>query len=181
MPLRSLYQWSDGGPCKWPETDEFHCFFSSPLFRGVIYVIYMLYVISIPSWEPITCPFPKYFLSRWIFRLSISVGICFLLPFPGLPTGDKPPVASPRFFAFQSWGLCVLPCGSWIPWSNELQRVPWDCMSTLVESINLENLVYHFFRQLWLVLGVKLMEIHSNLFSMKNWMGLSSQWTPNVQ
>ena len=30
---------------------------------------------------------------------------------------------------------------------------------------NLENLVYHFFRQLWLVLGVKLMEINSNWFS----------------
>ncbi len=29
----------------------------------------------------------------------------------------------------------------------------------------LENLVYHFFRQQWLVLGVKLMEINSNLFS----------------
>ena len=29
----------------------------------------------------------------------------------------------------------------------------------------LENIVYHFFRQLWLVLGVKLMEINSNLFS----------------
>ena len=29
----------------------------------------------------------------------------------------------------------------------------------------LENLVYHFFRQLWLVLGVKLMEISSNWFS----------------
>ncbi len=29
----------------------------------------------------------------------------------------------------------------------------------------LENLVYHSFRQLWLVLGVKLMEINSNLFS----------------
>ena len=29
----------------------------------------------------------------------------------------------------------------------------------------LESLVYHFFRQLWLVLGVKLMEINSNLFS----------------
>ena len=27
--------------------------------------------------------------------------------------------------------------------------------------------VYHFFRQLWLVLGVKLMEINSNLFSRK--------------
>ena len=32
----------------------------------------------------------------------------------------------------------------------------------------MENLVYHFFRQLWLVLGVKLMEINSNLFS--RWM-----------
>ena len=30
---------------------------------------------------------------------------------------------------------------------------------------DLENLVYHFFRQLWLVLGVKLMEINSNWFS----------------
>ena len=29
----------------------------------------------------------------------------------------------------------------------------------------LENLVYHFFRQPWLVLGVKLMEINSNWFS----------------
>ena len=29
----------------------------------------------------------------------------------------------------------------------------------------LENLVYHFYRQLWLVLGVKLMEINSNVFS----------------
>ena len=29
----------------------------------------------------------------------------------------------------------------------------------------LEDLVYHFFRQLWLVLGVKLMEINSNWFS----------------
>ena len=29
----------------------------------------------------------------------------------------------------------------------------------------LENLVYHFLRQLWLVLGVKLMEINSNWFS----------------
>ena len=28
----------------------------------------------------------------------------------------------------------------------------------------LENLVYHFFRQLWLVLGVKLLEINSNWF-----------------
>ena len=31
--------------------------------------------------------------------------------------------------------------------------------------IYLENIMYHFFRQLWLVLGVKLMEINSNLFS----------------
>ena len=33
------------------------------------------------------------------------------------------------------------------------------------ENAYLENLVYHFSRQLWLVLGVKLMEINSNLFS----------------
>ena len=32
----------------------------------------------------------------------------------------------------------------------------------------LETIVYHFFRQLWLVLGVKLMEINSNLFSRWN-------------
>ena len=30
---------------------------------------------------------------------------------------------------------------------------------------DLENIVYHFFRHLWLVLGVKLMELNSNLFS----------------
>ena len=29
----------------------------------------------------------------------------------------------------------------------------------------LENIEYHFFKQPWLVLGVKLMEINSNLFS----------------
>ena len=29
----------------------------------------------------------------------------------------------------------------------------------------LQNIVYHFFRQLWLVLGVKLMETNSNLLS----------------
>ena len=29
----------------------------------------------------------------------------------------------------------------------------------------LENLVDHFFRQLWLVLGVKFMDINSNLLS----------------
>ena len=34
-----------------------------------------------------------------------------------------------------------------------------------MNSSFLENLVYHFFWQLWLVLGVKLMEINSNLFS----------------
>ena len=32
-------------------------------------------------------------------------------------------------------------------------------------NINLENIVYHVFKQLWLVLGVKLMEINSILFS----------------
>ena len=32
-------------------------------------------------------------------------------------------------------------------------------------DVYLESLVYHFFRQLWLVLGVKLMEINSNWFS----------------
>ncbi len=34
---------------------------------------------------------------------------------------------------------------------------------TVINS--LANLVYQFFSQLWLVLGVKLMEINSNLFS----------------
>ena len=34
-----------------------------------------------------------------------------------------------------------------------------------VIRVYLESLVYHFFRQLWLVLGVKLMEINSNWFS----------------
>ena len=33
------------------------------------------------------------------------------------------------------------------------------------KSRYLENLVYHLFRQLWLVLGVRLMEINSNWFS----------------
>ena len=40
----------------------------------------------------------------------------------------------------------------------------WEKMVS-IEDDSLENLVYHFFRQLWLVLGVKLMEINSNWFS----------------
>ena len=40
----------------------------------------------------------------------------------------------------------------------------------------LENLVYHFFRQLWLVLGVKLLEINSNWFS-KYWRNKAHQTT----
>ena len=44
-----------------------------------------------------------------------------------------------------------------------------DCLlkpSTVRGNDRLENIgKYHFFRQLWLVLGVKLMEINSNLFS----------------
>ena len=40
---------------------------------------------------------------------------------------------------------------------------------------NLENLVYHFFRQLWLVLRVKLMEINSNWFSRKTFLLASRQ------
>ena len=46
---------------------------------------------------------------------------------------------------------------------------PWKSTtfpSTGAGSLNhqqyLENIVYHFLRQLWLFLGVKLMEIHSN-------------------
>ena len=40
-----------------------------------------------------------------------------------------------------------------------------DRFTNYILSWYLENLVYHFFRQLWLVLGVKLMEINSNWFS----------------
>ena len=36
------------------------------------------------------------------------------------------------------------------------------CIESLTD--HLENIVYHFFRKLWLALGVKLMEINSNLF-----------------
>ena len=40
------------------------------------------------------------------------------------------------------------------------------CKPMIAHLFNcLENIVYHYFRQLWLVLGVKLMEINSNLFS----------------
>ncbi len=37
--------------------------------------------------------------------------------------------------------------------------------ANIIKKEHLENLVYHLFRQLWLVLGVKLMEINSNWFS----------------
>ena len=43
-----------------------------------------------------------------------------------------------------------------------------------ISSFNhLENMMYHNFRQLWLVLGVKLMEINSNLFSNHLFSGVS--------
>ena len=42
--------------------------------------------------------------------------------------------------------------------------VPFGFFFSLKSNI-LESLLYHFFRQLWLVLGVKLMEINSNWFS----------------
>ena len=48
-----------------------------------------------------------------------------------------------------------------------IQRLCVICrgLCTGVFGNHLENIVYHFFRQLWLVLEVKLMEINSNLFS----------------
>ena len=45
----------------------------------------------------------------------------------------------------------------------------WE-KSWIKNCVNLENIVYHFSRQLWLVLGVKLMEINSNLFSSKEFL-----------
>ena len=45
-----------------------------------------------------------------------------------------------------------------------LKRYCW-WQPEIRETHHLENIVYHFCRQLWLVLGVKLMEINSNLFS----------------
>ena len=56
-------------------------------------------------------------------------------------------------------------------WSG-LGGLGWRILKAFKEGIYyvyiyicLENLVYHVFRQLWLVLGVKLMEINSNWFS----------------
>ena len=46
-----------------------------------------------------------------------------------------------------------------------LATIPEKGQTKKLKESYLENLVYHFFRQLWLVLGVKLMEINSNLFS----------------
>ena len=49
------------------------------------------------------------------------------------------------------------------------------------KSIYLENIVYHFFRQQWLLLGVKLMEINSNLFSRYQFLvfnSLAVGWAP---
>ena len=56
----------------------------------------------------------------------------------------------------------VYPCERWAE-----SNTPRRCVSSngRVNSWYLENIVYHFFRQLWLVLGVKLREIITNLFS----------------
>lgn len=50
----------------------------------------------------------------------------------------------------------------------------------MIENSLLENIVYHFWRQLWLVLGRKFMEIYSNLFcrlnasqKILNWLALN--------
>ena len=44
--------------------------------------------------------------------------------------------------------------------------LPWKyVVAKTLKFTCLENIVYHFFRQLWLVLGVKLMEINSNMVS----------------
>ena len=57
-------------------------------------------------------------------------------------------------------------------WTNSSRRLDavggWMVLLPPKKRGWMENLVYHFFRQLWLVLGVKLMEINSNLFS--RWM-----------
>lgn len=52
--------------------------------------------------------------------------------------------------------------------------------ATMIENSLLENIVYHFWRQLWLVLGRKFMEIYSNLFcrlnasqKILNWLALN--------
>lgn len=52
--------------------------------------------------------------------------------------------------------------------------------ATMIENSPLENIVYHFWRQLWLVLGRKFMEIYSNLFcrlnvsqKILNWLALN--------
>ena len=59
------------------------------------------------------------------------------------------------FFCVHFVCVCVLESG--------MEFLAW-----LSKKNNLENIgKYHFSRQLWLVLGVKLMEINSNLFSRK--------------
>ena len=54
------------------------------------------------------------------------------------------------------------------------RSVVWGFLTTFITTQNspcppkkyaLENIVYHFSRQLWLFLGVKMMELNSNLFS----------------
>ena len=53
----------------------------------------------------------------------------------------------------------------WVSSTGNTAAVGWvgngDFICWCLENIG----KYHFFRQLWLVLGVKLMEINSNLFS----------------
>ena len=51
------------------------------------------------------------------------------------------------------------------PSPSPLPLKPWIDSFTPTNKKYLENLMYHFFRQLWLVLWEKLMEISSNFFS----------------
>ena len=86
--------------------------------------------------------------------------------------GSKGHFESPgwgHFATFCACQLCIKAYTSIKPWplGHSLFHLmaPKNGGGGTSESVWLEKLVYHFFRQLWLVLGVKLMEINSNLFS----------------
>ena len=54
----------------------------------------------------------------------------------------------------------------WSVWDpHKTKHTANSHLMSFPRNIDLENIVYHVFRQLWLVLGVKLMEINSIVFS----------------
>ena len=127
----------------------------------------------------------QHFLGIWLLVFSFAVVIPFRSSSPTKIRPWKkntPRNLDPTFLGVLAWNFETpkpLP-SEWTGWSASIRCLKlqlWnprgeicgeaevgknDPTRWIKKNKNMENLVYHFFRPLWLVLGVKLMEINSN-------------------